>query len=555
MEYYIDKCKDEYQKSFSNNKENKKENNSSEDIEFEENLNNYSYFFFINLNEAIFSGEYLEKKYINNIDNFISILPTSEEKSEFSLCIRATLDQYKLIISLINNRLSLQEDLLLFSAIKNKKYEYRNDLIIDINLFSLSLMKNDHLLAKNDDLGQELILMKNELELKQIVDDENIKNIYNRLYSKCLFLIKKIYFEYEKNDSRRFSIDFQESDLDKISESNSENNFTKIVNCLNKRDDKEFEKIYTSYIEKFSQNNYSTLGFIIITQYYRLNTKDQEQLKNLKQQFDDFERSKTKNDISAFDKYALNSIKNYIFDCLFAIKVEDKKYDYKDLKEDLKNIHKIQQDTKINNYHPYYKALQWFSEKVKNDAFGDDDDDSSQDKDKTYKELINLYEKSLGWCDHRRFYPIQLLKEECITNNKIFIASSVSLPINLKKGKSCLEEFKETYRINGRQKDFHKFEKKISDSENRLKEFRRESYQYLGIFIAIITFLFGSIQLFIQKDIPIKDLFKNIISIGLVLCIFEAILSIIMNNSKYKNVILIGVIILCIGLLLLLTYT
>ena len=64
---------------------------------------------------------------------------------------------------------------------------------------------------------------------------------------------------------------------------------------------------------------------------------------------------------------------------------------------------------------------------------------------------------------------------------------------------------------------------------------RKETFEYIGIFIAIITFLFGSLQIF-SGEYDWKQRLVNSISLGAILCLFGINISISFNNwnLKYK---------------------
>ena len=89
-----------------------------------------------------------------------------------------------------------------------------------------------------------------------------------------------------------------------------------------------------------------------------------------------------------------------------------------------------------------------------------------------------------------------------------------------------------------------KREEEINDIANKIKDFRRESFEYLGIFITVITFLFGSIQLFGSNTIKLAALIVNIVSLGIVLGLFMAMLYIVLYCKRNRIWLLIAFIIL-----------
>ena len=87
-------------------------------------------------------------------------------------------------------------------------------------------------------------------------------------------------------------------------------------------------------------------------------------------------------------------------------------------------------------------------------------------------------------------------------------------------------------------------EKKIKGVETKIEHFRKESFEYLGVFIAVITFLFGSIQLFGNSEIKVAASIINIVSLGIVLGLFMAMLYIVLYCKQNRIWLLITFIIL-----------
>ena len=73
----------------------------------------------------------------------------------------------------------------------------------------------------------------------------------------------------------------------------------------------------------------------------------------------------------------------------------------------------------------------------------------------------------------------------------------------------------------------------LDNIQDKIKSVRKETFEYIGIFIAIITFLFGSLQIF-SGDYDWKQCLVNSISLGAILCLFSANISISFNNWNFK---------------------
>ncbi len=367
--------------------------------------------------------------------------------------------------------------------------------------------------------------------------------------SKCSFLLKKLFFSNE--EAHKYALDFKIHDIDDLKLEDSFNeDFSNHFECLY-NNTKAFNKSSQYYQLEFQQGRFSTIGFIILSQYYRIVTKDITQINNLILRFNKFYVKRNKNNkTDIFDRYSIDSIRHYLHNCRFSLKTCQENYSIEDLKNDIKDIKEIQFQTKIFNYHPYYKALEFLSKKIHNSSLGAADLNEIKSINTLYNELLHELKISIDWCVHRRFYPFQLEKTDCRTAEGIFIASSFARPINFKRLNNLYRDFRDGKQIGEMWEYFQLHKIELESVQTKIKSFRKESFEYLGIFIAIISFLFGSLQLFGNSDIQLPQALINITSLGLTLCIFVSIIAIISNDIKNKIYWLIGVCILCIILLL-----
>lgn len=524
------------------------EDNIDRAISQKEKEKKFSISFFIEINNAIFSGEYLSQNYPDKIKEFEQQL--EQQDTAFSNCIRGSISELKHLLFLINNKINLTSDDLLFSALSpSNKGQSTNIFFDNLENITFRLAIIDHTLIDNSDTRNEIIIIRELILKNQFVSDENLKFIYNKLMSKCSFLLKKLFFSNE--EAHKYALDFKIHDIDDLKlEDNFNEDFSNHFECLYNHT-KAFNKSSQYYQVEFQHGRFSTIGFIILSQYYRIVTKDIVQINNLIVRFDRFYVKRSKNiRIDTFDQYSIDSIKHYLYNCRFSLKICQQNYSIEDLNNDIKDIKEVQFQTKIFNYHPYYKALEFLSNKIHNSSLESADLNEIKSINTLYKELFQELKSSIDWCAHRRFYPFQLEKTDCKTAEGIFIASSFARPINLKRLNNLYRDFREAKQI-GKMREYSQLHKiELESVQAKIKSFRKESFEYLGIFIAIISFLFGSLQLFGNSNIKLPQALINITSLGLTLCIFVSIIAIISSDIKNKIHWLIGVGILCILLLL-----
>lgn len=196
-------------------------------------------------------------------------------------------------------------------------------------------------------------------------------------------------------------------------------------------------------------------------------------------------------------------------------------------------IEAIHSDTIVNNFYPYKKAITFIIAKIQEKV-------ESRDLNFDYEETIALLEKylkkfddNIEWCELHKFYPIQLPFKECIIKNGVdymILPSSVTRPIDYKHLKeeqsnyhTCLDNFKTSLIYLKDKKDIQSVKEEVKGIEKRYLEIG-------GILIGIVTFLFGTINIFTQSAISAQEMFRSILGLGMVLVLFASLLIIVIEN-------------------------
>lgn len=128
-----------------------------------------------------------------------------------------------------------------------------------------------------------------------------------------------------------------------------------------------YKEQITKYQEKCISRHSKASELILLMKHYQKDNCSSRQVKNLLQSFDALYKSIYATKIKRkFDIVALNSIKNYLYNCKLSINLENPEYTIENLKTDLLEINDIQNETRIYNYFPYYKALTFLSKRTEN---------------------------------------------------------------------------------------------------------------------------------------------------------------------------------------------
>ena len=551
MGLHIEECIDKYREFFSqeDNSKGSSEKHSPEEEEVftKEKYEEFERIFFIEMNNALFIGEYLEDNYTEKIEEFENILLNNDSK--FSPYIRNALKGLrKALFSIQTENRTLQVNLTKndSSTVADplENFQYYDAW----HTMSLNLLYIDHTLINEREYRKDLIKLYYEIEATTIgLDNEDLRQVFQKLKSKCSFLLGKT-FVFDNKEKYYYSVDFEKKKVNEIIKGDTFNKefsslFAQMYPC---RYEKE---LICKYQKEFSEKNFSSTGFIVLAYYYDTSErKSVQRLKNLLKDFHEYEVSMKNKGLSKFDSEAIQSIKSYISNCHFSLSLKQQDYTIDNLQGDIAEIEAIQEETGITNYHPYKKALSFLYKHIEN--LKEDESKQLQNGLELYDELYKKYKSTYQECILRHFTPFQLLKCDCKTHDTIFFASTFSKPISPSKLEDDERKYRDLMLYLGMKERLAKREAEITSVANSIRDFRRQSFEYLGIFITIITFLFGSIQLFGNKEITPKASIINIVSLGIVLAIFMAMLYIILYSKRKIPILFIFVIVSLIVLVL-----
>ena len=278
----------------------------------------------------------------------------------------------------------------------------------------------------------------------------------------------------------------------------------------------------------------SFLDMALLMDYYCSTGKSKEQIDNLLKTFDNkYNRLYQKEFKFKFDNHSLCTLRNFMYNCRLAFLTKQPDFTLDALKEEMAKIETIHSDTFVNNFYPYKKAIIFIIAKIQKML-------ELRDLNFDYEETIALLEKylkkfddNIEWCELHKFYPIQLPFKDCVIKNgddDIILPSSVTRPIDYKQLKEeqssyhvCLDNFKTSLIYLKDKKDIQSVKEEVKGIEKRYLEIG-------GILIGIVTFLFGTINIFTQSAITAQEMFRSILGLGMVLILFASLLIIVIEN-------------------------
>jgi hypothetical protein len=430
--------------------------------------------------------------------------------------------------------------------------DLKKELILSIKNNLILLRKDFYLKYEIEDL-KTLLIAKNELDIcsKYFKTAPTLSNILELLIEKSVFLIRKYIIRKYKEDNvhnENYVFLGKESNFDFIShklklevfkdwDRYSKNHFLSEVN---------YEK--TIILNRYSQKilkigKVGGLDFHSLTKYYKDLNRDFEKLKSLSTEIDTIPV-----DNVIFDTFALNKMKNYISNNIFSEAIRNISYDLNVdeveniIKSDIQKIQKIQNESFLNNFFPYFKICDFLNiyieKKINKISLNNNDSEESiQCIDKSLKLLkkyFEIFKVNLKWSKVHLNYSYQLPFNECLKKHEIsglkinvFSASTFSLPIEFEKYDE-FEKHTEAFllRIENEVKSLNNlnsfvkiFKKDRDELQEDIKSNSKKNIELLGIFSAIIALLFQGAYT-VNSNVAYEDKLFTLIAMFLVLVSF-----------------------------------
>ena len=435
-------------------------------------------------------------------------------------------NKYRFLLSIINNKYSDRfTDYVINAYREPAEDKYHSSLSLLYNIL-LDMTRLDHLMSYDKKSIIQLILMHTEIE--EAIKRESLlpKNrlVIKIMDEKIVFLLKKLLVE--DNQEFDYMINFERKHHD-----------TKTINF-------QFLKQFDSFFDFYRCDSYSnndSIGkeldkraynrslyigyYALLMKFYKdSRSSNISQVENILRDFENYYDSlQVCFNKRPFDKYALNTIKNYMYNCLLSFKMTENDYSFNDLKKDVDVIQNIQRETGILNFYPYRKAILYILK-----LFGNKDSYSKTDLMRFREVLskyVKRYEEAIAWCDTATFYPIQCAYRECLVRVKdfgaVFIASSFCRPIKYQKLKEELASFKNRLLLLDNEIEIRNEKEQLLDLRKEIDHSNTRQIEILSFFTAIITFIFGTIGFFAEsKENDFLHMVFATLGLGAVLMIF-----------------------------------
>lgn len=142
---------------------------------------------------------------------------------------------------------------------------------------------------------------------------------------------------------------------------------------------------------------------------------------------------------------------------------------------------------------------------------------------------MNKYETALQWSENHKFFPFQLPFDESCFNSesyklKLFVPSAFATDIDYKSLNNTLMSFKKERDNLAFLFSLSKERRDIEVIKETIKTTDKKAFDLIAIFTAAITFLFGTINIFVANEkFDLAQLICNTTGLGIILILFTSL--------------------------------
>lgn len=507
-------------------------------------INDYIVSCFEIICKSVIAGEYIvnESSVKSNLDALYNLIENEyapnttnsfqqalyKKYQELDDNLHIVVNLYKRLIHIVENKVSQEQHFFIVTAFDTNGRKLTIPIFQKLE-YVFDLYFKDHCLSYNRHEFPKLILLLERLSKEESLSDEPIKSVFTILKEKCAFLIKKLVY---LDGQIEYSINFKNK---LIYKSDISTNVFKKFNAYFDffyRDNYSVNEKFVIEWQKLCYEKKASIGqMVLLIKYYKdSKVATIKQVDRLLAEFNHkYKRIYNKYINRQFDIFALNTIKNYMHNCRLSFLMSHD-YSFDMLLTDMATIEEIQDETRIKNFYPYRKAVDFIINDIQNDIqYGNTVEEKILIKKLSkLNEFLAKLEDSIRWCKEQDFYPVQLFYNECITYNqdfhlRIFIPSSFSRPINYNKLLENLDQYKIKAEMLKSEIPILKERLEIEELKEKIQASEKNNIKNLGAFTAIITFLFGCVNIFSngsEGKITVHEHILHIVCLGLILLFF-----------------------------------
>lgn len=375
-----------------------------------------------------------------------------------------------------------------------------NNIIPTINSYTsllsyiIKLFNIDFFLSDDKDQIETLIDVRNKLRDPSLNLRFNSIELRSILIEKCNLLLLKV----EKSKSKRYKYLLNGVEDKQHKESKY---FSKYRIDLREKSNVE---MLNSHISLKDDEDWQLMDYYVSMKYIKDESSSIEDGDLLLKRFET-----SFNPVNIFDRWAYNVSYVYLYNNILSLKLKNRSVSFEELLKIYRSTLALQSKKSIKNYFPFLKISECINRIIKNKISS-----LSEIELRRYLSLLSKSNAKLSECfDWSRIHlkrSFQPFLSECVVEFErisIFTASAYTIPIDyayveeqikaVKEESALSRGFVDTLRLNSRLIE-NTADKKIEKLQVENRELLKKNVEVLSIFAAIVLFVVGNIQLFIQ---------------------------------------------------------
>jgi hypothetical protein len=505
------------------------------------------------LSRSILSGEYVEntneakeklKGFLQHLYHSCSdinsiflkklIDKTQVFYNSFSKCINRYLD----LIYLFEDK---YENASISSVFKSSA-EIPNDEMFDAFRYFVEwvepLCRLDYTLSFKESSIGELFFIKQTISLNSGNEYLSI-DLTEALLDKVSFLLLKL--QHVRNrpsiiyyDSCRYEVNTTRLRRPKMNE------WEKLFYALHKEEDRiaYMDTNLESLERRLEDHSITIPELIVLMKHYQKSDNRTTDIDKVISHYDNYIRHSASIPIFSYNKLCLRLLKSYLHNSKLSYQLSHGKFSLSELNAFYSEIDGEQDSFKIKNFHPYEKILSYLSKHYLSKIDSIDSNDYTEAL-VLYDKCLKSYSESIEWGLKNDFCPFLLPFADSMIfysdNLKVFYPSSFTRPLRYEKLKDELSGIVRNYDMYKAQKFLIDERKSIVAVKKEIEDTKKESLKILGIFSTVVTFLFGTIDVF-AKTKDFKETLLTSLGVGTVLFLFCTLIYLfLLSEDDYKN--------------------
>lgn len=513
---------------------------------------NYKDPLFCNLAKIVLSGDFFVNNPMEQLDalsakTWEDYIPTKWKnrnllKTEFDVLMKDVRDSIMLVKYHVDSVLRKYKgnDDRIFSVLEyHGERSSRGELVKLLDLLCDTCWL-EYIFSYDEDYLRQLILMRERL-IKIEKLSEEAKNIRDAAIVKIELMLYKLR-HYYADSKLSYSFNFKNVDLVPLQQ--EEGKIAEFRECFNEYiEEKHINSKRLAELQNGTlDQNVPLWKYVLLMHYYIKVPRVKAQVQNLFELSEKHFSDNIKLEENLVDAYSVKSARNYMYNSRFAfLCTYDKEYTLSQMKDDIRQIQIVQEETGIRNYHPFQTAFEYTYKQLNIAIEKGEPQSYIDDLIKLLNDFYDKFKNNVQWCKHSQQYLVQLRYNYCTVedqkrNLKIFCPSSFVRPLKFEVLDEKVVEFRTQISLARNRAVVYKDRREMMAIEEKINNIENKSFERMSFFSTIIIFLVGLITIFTGNgaSVSITDKMQYVAVLGVILLLFLC-LNYFLTSKRFEN--------------------